>query len=180
MKQAKDLTGERFGRLVVLSRSNKKGPSFVYWNCRCDCGKTKVIGGSSLKSGRTQSCGCAKGTHKMARHELYDVWCSMVQRCHNPECEAFPGYGGRGITVCLEWRLSVAKFIEDMGPRPKGTEIERIDNNKGYYPGNCRWATRIEQCNNKRNNRVITWKGKTQSASQWAKELGIGVWTSIS
>lgn len=105
------------------------------------------------------------------------VWYGMKQRCLNPNDIAYPGYGGRGIKICERWLHSFSNFASDMGPRPPGTSIDRIDNNGNYEPGNCRWATRTEQQNNKRNNRVITHDGLSLTPPQWAIRKGINVKT---
>src|SRR5262245_53943702 len=108
------------------------------------------------------------------RSPEYEAWIGMIARCHNPRCKAFPNYGGRGIIVCNRWRNSVGAFLADMGrkPTPKH-ELERKNNDKGYYPGNCRWATRIEQSRNKRTNRFLAFRGETRCVTEWAEQLGL-------
>lgn len=107
----------------------------------------------------------------------YKAWKAIRQRCGNPNNHAYSDYGGRGITVCERWKDSFENFFEDMGKRPSGMSLERIDNNKGYYKENCRWATRKEQCNNRRSSRFLTYNGKTQTMSRWAEEMAIKVQT---
>lgn len=166
-------TGKRFGRLLVLSDDK------VYLQRRtctvvCDCGVKKTMLRSSLTAG-AKSCGClTKEVH--TKHGLYgtpeyNTWSSMIARCLKPQSTTYHKYGGRGITVCERWK-DIHNFIEDMGPRPKGTSIERINNNGNYEPGNCRWATSTEQGRNKRNNNLITAFGETHTASYWAEKLG--------
>lgn len=179
--KSKDLTGGRFGYLVVESRDLTRGCKPLRWLCKCDCGNTSVVHGSSLRTGNTRSCGClyrrAIGdrarTHGLSQSSFYSVWNGMMARCYNPQSPNYSYYGGRGISVCEMWRKSILNFIEDMGPRPEGTTLDRIDNNGNYGPGNCRWATRGEQSVNKRTSRVITAFGKTQCLREWAEEKGI-------
>ena len=172
----KDLTSQRFGKLQVLRREGSLNgkPS---WLCQCDCGDTKIVRGSDLRSGHTTSCGCylqeAKSNlrHGKCGTKEYRTWLGIQQRCFNPNTVGYSNYGGRGITC--EWS-SFEEFYADMGDCPKSAEsIDRVDNDKNYCRGNCKWATRVEQNNNKRNVVLLTYKGKTLSCSQWARELGL-------
>lgn len=176
----KDATGQRFGRLRVvgLSRQDQKG--MAIWECVCDCGSTVEIKGSYLREG-TKSCGClhkevmgnTKRIHGMCRSLEYNTWTRMKQRCHNPSNPKWSSYGGRGISVCERWRESFENFLEDMGPRPDGYSIDRINNAADYTPLNCRWATRTEQARNTRRNHLIFVNGRGQTSGQWAEETGI-------
>lgn len=160
-----DITGRRFGRLTVLQldhkevRSEGRG-SRIFWCCLCDCGEEAVVSGDKLKGGHSQSCGCLredvlwqtfiKHGHALAanRHTSYICWANMRQRCENPKHPKYPHYGGRGITVCERWR-DYQNFFADVGGRPPGMSLDRIDVNGHYEPGNVRWATAYEQANNK-------------------------------
>lgn len=173
-----DLTGRRFRRLMVLSESPKRWRKNVQWICRCNCGAQVTVPGNRLRYGQTQSCGCllhegGKKTHGLSQHPLYNVWHGMMNRCHKPTDWYYDRYGGRGIFVCKRWH-NVKNFIADLSDdyRP-GLMLERKDNNKGYMPSNCRWATPGEQANNKSNNRTLTALGKTQTLAQWSRETGI-------
>jgi hypothetical protein len=173
-----DLTGQRFGRLLVQSRGpNGKGGS-ARWNCLCDCGNTTLTWSQSLKEGRAISCGCygqnirlthGANTRGSSVTREYNSWHTMKGRCATD-----PVYVGRGITVCERWANSFEAFLEDMGPRPKGTTLDRYpDNNGNYEPGNCRWATRREQQNNMRSNVVLNIGDFTGTLAEWCQALHI-------
>lgn len=153
-----DLTGQRFGRLVVLSEEEKTERGQANWLCQCDCGNQKIIRLSSLRGGESLSCGCRKKesmhalTHGMSYTPEYRVWTNMKARCLDTNHQAYHNYGARGIKVCERW-LTFENFIADMGLRHPGTTLERIDNNGNYEPLNCCWATRSHQNSNKRSGR---------------------------
>ena len=172
------LTGKRFNKLLVEERTGSSKGGQALWRCKCNCGNESIVAGTDLRRKSTKSCGCAKNiTHGRAKHPLYKVWKGMIRRCTNPNYKYFKNYGGRGIKVCSRW-LDIHNFIADMGlrPSPKHT-IERIDNNKGYFPDNCRWATRAEQQKNMRTNRMLTLEGRTMCAAEWARRLNIAYTT---
>ena len=170
-----DRTGFRYNKLTVISKNTSKKGN--YWNCLCDCGTTKAVSASNLATNAVKSCGCTRRkpmTHGMTYSIEYVCWCKMKERCNNPSSKDFKYYGSRGISVCDEWNNSFEEFFSDMGKKPSKTHsIDRIDNSKGYYPNNCKWATKSEQANNTRQNLNITIDGCTKTASQWANTYGI-------
>lgn len=178
-----DLTGQRFGRLLVLNYAGSNGRRAL-WNCRCDCGAFVVALGKVLLNGGTRSCGCLRReiTSRRNRTVRFDhpaegaIWQTMKDRCFNPRNKDFADYGGRGITVCDRWSGSkdFVNFLTDMGPRPaKGYWLERIDNDGNYEPRNCRWATPKEEQRNRRDNHPLTHNGLTLCISGWAEQTGL-------
>jgi hypothetical protein len=173
-----NLAGQKFGKLTVLFHL-KERPIFCV--CQCDCGsKPKKVHNKLLLSGDSQSCGCyrleqatkANTTHGMTKKSVYRIWTSMMARCFNSGNSAYHDYGARGITVCERW-LKFENFYADMGERPEGKTLDRIDNDKSYSPNNCRWASVKEQSRNKRSNVWISFNGKRQVMTDWARETGI-------
>jgi len=171
-----DLTGQKFGRLTVLSEVERNTGRHVMWICECECGTRTVASGDHLKSGNTKSCGCLmKGincTHGMVGTPTYETWKSMRSRCNCLKSKSYKDYGARGIAVCRRWD-KFKNFYADMGKRPEGLTIERIANNKGYSPDNCKWISRKENNRNKRSNITIRYAGKSQCITAWGEELGI-------
>lgn len=172
MSKIKDLTGQKFGRLTVIKFDHIKKQAV--WECQCLCGKKTLVPGYDLISGNTKSCGCARIKHKMKGTRLYRIWRSMINRCNNPEYHGYRNYGGRGIGICEEWHNFVAfrDWAITSGYNDK-LSIDRINQNGNYEPLNCKWSTMKEQENNRRNNHLLTFNGKTQSVSLWSEELGI-------
>lgn len=184
-----DLTGMRFGRLLVTGYAGSMKGRGRLWGCVCDCGTTKTISYTRLKGG-TRSCGClhreivsqANSTHRDTtggkRTPEYRIWGAMISRCYTPTDTTYQYYGACGITVCERWRKSFAAFLEDMGRRPTPKhQIDRINNLRGYSPGNCRWATRSQQMRNTRRTKFYTCNGRTMLLIEWAEELGIPIQT---
>lgn len=187
MANRKDITGKRIGRLVVLSDSGERSKGSVIWLCQCDCGNTTKVSSANISPNRkhkTTSCGCysreqsslRNSTHRMTGKPTYRIWHGMRTRCNNPNDHTWPRYGGRGIKVCERW-YSFENFLADMGERPDGMTLDRIDNDGHYSPDNCRWASKEQQDNNKSVNVFVTWRGKRQTLSQWSRELAINIST---
>ena len=176
-----DLTGKVFERLTVKEFVGKNKSREALWLCECVCGNTVIVRGSKLRDGQNKSCGCLRKechtthshSHRGKQTKTYRIWIAMKTRCTNPNVPCYKNYGGRGITICEEWKNDYLKFLEDMGECPENCSIERIDNNKGYSPENCKWATVEEQSTNKRTTRIITYNGKTQCLKDWSIELNI-------
>lgn len=170
-----DLTGHAFGRWLVLRPCEYDGNAgYRKWLCRCSCGTERDVSGRALRSGISTSCGCSRRTHGRSKTSEYGIWRNMRSRCRNPRDPKFSDYGSRGITVCVRWDDSFEAFLSDMGERPSpDLSIDRINNDGNYEPGNCRWATASEQINNTRRNKCLTVDGRTLTATQWAREVGL-------
>lgn len=180
-----DRTGQKFGRLLVLSFVGKNKFGHLLWKTKCDCGNEKTVAGNNMVQGMTLSCGCLKVdahlkshlTHGACHTREYRIWSNMKNRCSNSNCNRWHIYGGRGIKVCDRWRNSFESFLADMGKSPTGMSIERVDTDGHYEPSNCRWATPKEQANNMRCNRVLTVNGISKNLAEWAVETGINAST---
>ncbi len=179
-----DIAGRTFGRWSVLKRVENTSKGQTQWLCRCECGNERVMASIILRRGISRSCGCLlieTTIKRSTKHghatggiitPTYHSWVGMIARCTNPKNSHYPSYGGRGIKVHEPW-FTFANFLADMGEKPPGTSLERINNDGDYYPNNCQWATLKRQSRNKRNNKLLTWQGKTQTVAAWAEELHI-------
>jgi hypothetical protein len=180
------LIGQKFNLLTITGPSRWDG-RFRWWPCRCDCGTERELR-DAVRHGKPKSCGCIKKLGR-ARHGYarvgaktpeYNTWVGMNERCSNPAKKFYSYYGGRGITVCERWRgeHGFENFLADVGPRPsKEHSIDRIDNDRGYEPGNVRWATRVEQMRNRRSCRVLEAFGRQQTVAAWAEQYGLKLGT---
>lgn len=162
--------GRRIYKLTIESVDRDRGYGYVL--AKCDCGNIKSVWLPNVKRGMITSCGCVKYSQKnLSSSREYASWNAMWSRCTNPKDISFINYGARGIWVCDRWR-SFSWFLHDMGPRPKGTTIDRWDTNGNYEPGNCRWATKLEQDNNRRTNTVVLVHGESMSLMNASRRLG--------
>lgn len=187
----RDLTGQVFSRLTVIDRApdflDQKGRSRVRWRCVCECQRVIIVRSDHLYKGTIRSCGCLRADvlkslvgvcryqfqHGNSRTREYQSWNQARQRTTNPKNHKYPSYGGRGIRMAEEWIDDFPAFFQHMGFRPPGTTLDRIDNNRGYEPGNCRWATAKEQARNTRNNVLIEIDGLKKTAGEWSEVSGI-------
>ena len=183
MPQFVDKSGQVFGRLTVLNREPNAKNNTMY-RVKCECGTVKVIRAGSLTSGRVKSCGCLNlevikirfgalnRTHGLSKkHPLYNTWTAMRERCNCPSNKMYKYYGERGITVCERWD-DFTVFVSDMGNRPAGTSLDRIDNSKGYSHDNCKWATRVEQNTNRRNTKFVEFRGERLTLAEISRRTG--------
>lgn len=185
---ALDLKGKRFGRLIVLERAQKPNANNAMWRCRCDCGGETIAAASNIAGGTTRSCGCLakEAARKLLQDNRYtflhgkshtvehSTWMRMIDRCHNPSNSRYAGWGGRGISVCPEWRNDFMAFLNHVGKKPSPKHsIDRIDNDRGYGPGNCRWALPYTQMRNSRLVVFVEIDGIRLCVSDWCIFLQI-------
>lgn len=189
-----DLTGRRFGRLVVAERApdsiQENGRHRIMWKCQCDCGNSVICYGDNLKLGVTQSCGCYRkdcalrnnSTHRESKTLLYGIWCGMKARCNNRNTTAYMDYGGRNINICPEWNDSYEAFAAwaRANGYMRGLSIERTDNDGDYCPENCKWVGRVAQANNRRSNIVLDYHGQSHTLTEWSHIVGINAKTLMS
>lgn len=178
-----EMIGKKFGRLLVVEQAtdyiSASGSTHKKYRCVCDCGNHTETLKEHLSSGKTRSCGClrrenGRPTHKEIHTRLYTIWGNMCNRCSNPNNPAWDRYGGRGITVCDEWKSyeCFRDWAKNNGYTDELT-IDRLDNNSGYNPSNCRWVDKIVQANNKRNNHFVEYNGQTKTIAEWAQVVNI-------
>lgn len=180
-----DLTGRKYGRLIVLKYAGMDVKHHQFWLCKCECGNEKIVRAGHLNSGYVKSCGCIakENLRKISQQnsdyrtleKLYDVWTTMIQRTENPNANGYQNYGGKGIGVCAEWRYSYLLFKEwsESSGYKDGLTIDRINGDKNYSPDNCRWVDRYVQNNNTARNVFCEYEGKCQTIAQWAREYNV-------
>lgn len=183
MSRKIDLTGQRFERLVVIKEAGNTADGRIQWYCRCDCGKTTTSTTTNLRRKHTKSCGCLNTENRIRHgkrtrtwsHRLYGIWDNMKSRCGNPNTKYYDRYGGRGITVCGEWVNSFQTFYDwaMVNGYQEGLQIDRIDNDGNYEPGNCRWVTKKTNLNNTRQNIYIELNGERHTVAEWSRITGI-------
>lgn len=193
MKKIKDMEGLRFERLLVISFSHMCDHGNTYWKCKCDCGEVKTISRAQLIQHKTKSCGCLakemrgkvlyKHGHALSTviSPTYSSWGRMKKRCLSPSHDKYKYYGGRGIKICKRWH-KFENFLADMGNRPKGLTLDRINNNKGYSKTNCKWSNGKEQVRNRRNTYKIKYNGEIKPVATLAEEHNLDyqlVWNRI-
>ena len=166
------MIGERFGMLTVVEEVTADGRSRL--SCRCDCGATTTVDRGNARAGRTTSCGCrVRKLRGKWNTPAYRSWKAMRERCCVPTSKDYPLYGARGVRVHERWADDFLAFLADMGERPEGTTLDRINVDGNYEPGNCRWATPIQQSANRKNTLFLTARGETAPLAEWARRLGV-------
>lgn len=175
-----DLTGKRFGKLIVADRSDSTDKGVARWRCRCDCGSEKIVRGDVLRRGEVRSCGCIVRVHGKTNSPEYRSWRAMLQRCLNENAPNYTLYGGRGIRICDRWQhgedgmTGFQCFYEEMGTRPAGSSLDRYpDGNGNYEPGNCRWASAKDQVRHRRSTVTVEVDGETVALSEACESLGV-------
>lgn len=180
-RKAQNLRGLLVGRLRVVGPGLAPPSGGTYWRCVCRCGKRVDVRGTLLTGPKQQSCGCLSRemlitrnrTHGLGSTREAAIWRAMIARCHNTNCRAYRWYGARGIMVCDRWRESFEAFLADVGAKPEGCGLDRIDNDGPYSPENCRWATVKENQRNRRGNVRITFNGETKTIAEWSELTSI-------
>ena len=181
-EKTKNLIGMRFGKLKVIELETSENGN-IKWKCLCDCGNVKIVPSKYLLAGNVRSCGCLRNKfvvscekrEKLSHTRIYNIWTLMKGRCYNIKNRGYKDYGGRGITVCDEWKNDFQKFYDWAMENGYSDElsIDRIDNNGNYEPSNCRWTDVITQANNKRSNTIIEYNGEKKTLAEWSREIGI-------
>ena len=191
MGRKKDISGMRFGMWTVLAEDGKNKHGAYKWICRCDCGTVRSVAGHTLRLGKSTCCGCnarnrieaskkATVKHNGRKDRLYNVWRGVIDRCCNRNSKYYSRYGGRGISICEEWRHDYSKFREwalstgyDDKARKYECTLDRVNNDGGYYPENCRWVNMKGQCNNRSSNHRITYNNVSHTISEWSRITGV-------
>ena len=174
-----NLLGQKRGKLTIVKETELRAPNgSVMWECNCDCGKKGILVSSKSIANGKKSCGCKRYESKNAKHglfgtKIYSIWNAMMGRCYRIKHKSYPTYGGRGITVCPEWHDPKIFYDWAIQGYKEGLTIDRINNDDNYSPDNCRWVSHKVQMSNYSRNHLITYKGETQTISQWADEYGI-------
>lgn len=178
LKKLKQMIGKNFGKLTVFSISHIKKQAF--WKCKCGCGNECIVAGSKLRNLSTRSCGCiCKRQNGLAKSRSYKSWMAMKERCLNSYSSSYSRYGALGIKICERWLSSFQSFYEDMGERPIGKTLDRLDPFGNYFKENCRWATPSEQgLNKKTQNHLIEYNGQKKPLTFWSNQFGIG-WATL-
>lgn len=186
MKSNADIINRRYGRLTAVKQVENDKHNHRQWLCRCECGNEIVVLQNSLTSGRTRSCGCyyketrrtSARTHGQSKTRLFHIWAEMLERCKNTNRHDYKYYGGKGVTVCEEWKVFevFAKWAHESG-YAENLSIDRIDSNGDYTPANCRWADWVTQMNNTNRNHFITANGETHTVAEWSRITGISLST---
>lgn len=183
MAKANDLTGRRFGRLVAVARSESTARGHATWMCRCDCGGGTVVMATNVLRGLTASCGClqekSRTKHGMCKTRTYGAWMGMKSRVSGNGDLSKKHYQGRGIKVASQWETSFEQFLADMGECPPGMELDRVDNDGDYEPGNCRWATRSQQMANTRRTHIVACLGESMCLLHACKKIGLSYRTAM-
>jgi len=174
-----DITGEKYGKLEVISYAGKTKSGNAKWLCVCECNNQKIIEATKLKNGHTKSCGCSKTVRNgLSRSRIYRVWKCMIARCDNYENDNYYWYGFKGISICEQWRDFITFYNWALANGyGEDLTIDRIDSNGNYCPENCRWVSQKEQCNNFSSNHTIIYKNKFYSMAKFADLLGYKYWT---
>lgn len=186
MSRLIDLTGQQFGRLTVLEHKGRDENRNQFWLCKCECGNEKIIRSANLKSGNTKSCGCLNNEmlpkrsksnikHGMCNTRIYNIWSGLKSRCNYKGNDSYQSYGARGIKVCKEWEKDFISFYDwaMQNDYNDNLSLDRIDNNGDYEPGNCRWATEIEQKNNTSYNTVLDYRGEKLTMAEIARKYNV-------
>lgn len=181
MRKKENLVGRKFGNLTVIEEApdyvSPLGKRMTQWKCKCDCGNEIVATSRNIKTLHTKSCGCLNHIqiHGMTNARIYKIWQDVKTRCYYPSHKSHKNYGGRGITMCDEWKDNAKAFIDWSFSHGYSDDLtlDRIDSDKGYSPNNCRWVTMKVQENNRRNNHKLEYNGETHTISEWANIYGV-------